>query len=356
VTTQAAGAAVASASANVLDEAGETALHQSMRQFWHPVSYASDLADSPKRVVLLGEALAIARLDGEVVCFRDICAHRGAAVSLGAVDNGELRCPYHGWTYRADGMCTSIPARFGTKIPTRARLQRFHAVEQEGLIWVCLDDEPQLPIPRFPEYDDPDFHVIQGPSYDWASSAHRRMENFVDFAHFAWVHEGVLATRDDPSVPDHEVVRDKADLVFGRQVREPAKGFTGLRAPDPEALVDVHYDYFLTMPLTVHFNRRIPQTGESYVMRMTATPVGPKATRSFWFLARNYALDLDDEQFVRFEEGVLEQDKPVVESQRPEQLPVDFGEELSIRGIDRVSVEYRKWLIELARSWQEQSA
>jgi methylxanthine N1-demethylase len=146
------------------------------------------------------------------------------------------------------------------------------------------------------------------------------------------------------------------ELVFGRQVREPAKGFTGLQAPDPEALVDVHYDYFLSMPLTVHFNRRIPQTGESYVMRMTASPVGPKSTRSFWFLARNYALDLDDEQFVRFEEGVLEQDKPVVESQRPEQLPVDFGEELSIRGIDRVSVEYRKWLIELARSWQEQTA
>jgi len=36
-----------------------------------------------------------------------------------------------------------------------------------------------------------------------------------------------------------------------------------------------------------------------------------------------------------------------VESQRPEQLPFDLSAELHIRGVDKVSIEYRRWLVEL---------
>ena len=73
-----------------------------------------------------------------------------------------------------------------------------------------------------------------------------------------------------------------------------------------------------------------------------------KRTRSFSFIGRNFALDAPDEKFVDFERVILEQDQPVVESQRPEELPVDLSAELHIRGVDRVSLEYRKWLVELA--------
>jgi vanillate O-demethylase monooxygenase subunit len=45
----------------------------------------------------------------------------------------------------------------------------------------------------------------------------------------------------------------------------------------------------------------------------------------------------------------LEQDRVVVESQRPEELPIDLASELHIKGVDRVSIEYRRWLIELAK-------
>jgi hypothetical protein len=39
-----------------------------------------------------------------------------------------------------------------------------------------------------------------------------------------------------------------------------------------------------------------------------------------------------------------------VESQRPEELPIDLSAELHVRGADKVSLEYRRWLIELAKS------
>ena len=351
--------------ANELDEAGEAKLYGAMRGFWHAVMYSADLGDGPKRAELLGEQLVLVRLAGAVRCFPDLCVHRGTALSLGWVKDDQLQCAYHGWTYGADGACTSIPARFGINIPKRARLHSYLAEERHGLIWVCLGEAPRMPIPDFPEAADPSFRVVAGPPYDWQTSAHRRLENFVDFAHFPWVHEGILGTRDHPEVPDHEVERAGPTLVFGRRTREstsrrlpreaaagaPDEDLAALRfgtAEQPADVIDVAYDYVLSMPLTIHLERRFLED-RRYVLFMTASPAGPKLTRSFWFQARNYALHLDDRIYQDLEGVVLNQDRPIVESQRPEMLPLDLSAELHIRGADKVSVEYRKWLVQLAR-------
>jgi vanillate O-demethylase monooxygenase subunit len=336
-------------SINELDEAGEARLHRALRHFWHPVMLSSDLTDTPQQVVLLDELLVVARMAGSIRCFADICAHRGAALSRGWLENDELRCAYHGWTYGSDGRCTAIPSRFGSVIPARARLRSFAAQEAYGIVWVCLAPKPKFELPRFDYFDDPRYRVTIGPVYEWRSSAPRRVENFVDFAHFAWVHDGVLGSRDRPEVPEHEVWREGPELRFTRLVSEPVSGFTKV-APDAVAdgWVDVDYDYHLTLPLTVCFNRTSRPGGKSYVLMMSASPAGPKLTRSFWLLCRNYAMDEDDEEFLAFENVVLNQDRRVVESQRPEMLPFDLSAELHIRGVDKVSVEYRRWLVELA--------
>jgi vanillate O-demethylase monooxygenase subunit len=327
---------------NALDEAGEFRLHRAMRRFWHPVMRAMELTDQPAQVTLLETQLVLARLDGTVVCFPDLCVHRGSALSLGWVDGGQLRCRYHGWTYGADGVCTSIPARFGTNIPRRARLHPYLVAERHGLIWVCLEPEPGLPIPDFPEFDDPAFRVHAGPTYDWRSSAHRRMENFIDWSHFAWVHDGTLGRRDEPETPDAEVERDERGLRFGGHFREPVAG-------SPES-IDARYDYHLLMPLTCHIVRLTAQgDADRYVLWMTASPLGPKLCRSFWYIARN-APDDQDESYLAWEDRILAEDRPVVESQRPEMLPADLSAELHIRGIDKASLDYRRWLIELSTS------
>ena len=335
--------------ANELDVAGEAALYRSLRQFWHPVLRTSDLAsDRPRRVVLLGEPIVLARLGGAVRAFPDLCVHRGTALSLGWIEDDQLRCAYHGWTYGPDGVCTSIPARFGATVPSRAKLRPIRLEERSGLIWLCLQEEPRYPIPQFPQYDDPRFHVVIPDPYDWRCSAARRMENFVDFAHFAWVHEGLLGDRDHPEVPDHEVWREGPELRFFQRVMEPLQGATKEQLGIDEPMVEVKNTYRLTMPFTIHLDREFPGD-RHYVLVMTASPIGPRQTQSFWHIARNYALDQPDEDFVRFEDLILQQDRPVVESQRPEELPVDLSAELHIRGVDKVSLEYRKWLVEIAR-------
>jgi methylxanthine N1-demethylase len=327
---------------NELDAAGEAELYLAMRHFWHPVIRSAELGDAPEEAVLLGERLVLARLGGQVRCFPNLCVHRGSALSMGWVEGDQLRCRYHGWTYGPDGVCTSIPARFGGVIPRRARLHRYQATEKYGLIWVCLEDQAALPIPGFPEAGDPGFRLVHGPPYDWASSAHRRVENFIDWSHLPWVHDGTLGSRDHPEVPDAEVTRDATGLRFVTTFLVPI-GKSGER-------VETFYEYYLAMPLTVHLRRIGPdQDADVYVLFMTASPLGPAQCRSFWFIARN-APDgpAADARWLEMETRVQQEDKPVVEGQRPQMLPYDLSAELHIRGIDKASLEYRKWLVELA--------
>jgi vanillate O-demethylase monooxygenase subunit len=334
---------------NQLDVAGEEALYRAMRHFWHPVVYSADLTDRPHGVVLLDQRLVVARLGGTAVVWDDLCRHRGTALSLGWVEGDRLRCAYHGWTYDQTGTVVEVPARPELSGKLRVSVPRYPVVESGGLVWTCLEPEPTFPVPEFPEYSDPSFRVVSGPVYDWRCSAPRRLENFVDFAHFAWVHEGILGSRDHPEVAEHEVWREGPELRFFQKVIEPNQGTTkdDLGLPDP--FLEVENTYRLTMPLTIYLDRKFPGDNR-YILVMTASPVGAKLTRSFWFIGRNYALGKPDEEFVRFEDVILGQDQPVVQSQRPEELPVDLSAELHVRGADKVSLEYRRWLIELARS------
>jgi phenylpropionate dioxygenase-like ring-hydroxylating dioxygenase large terminal subunit len=333
---------------NPLDVRGEEQLYQALRRFWHPVAYSPEVDPGPTGVVLLDERLVLVRLDGRVRAFPDLCVHCGTALSLGLVVEDELRCAYHGWTYGPDGNCTQIPSRFGSSIPRRARLRRYQSEERDGLVWVCLDDDPVFPIPSFPEHDDPSFRVCAVPAYDWNASATRRVENFVDFAHFAWVHDGVLGRRDRPEVPEHEVRREGPELRFSIVLTEPTDisktEAYGIDASDP--ILEGERNYRLPMPFTVWLQARWP-VDRCLVLFMVASPIGRKQCRSFTFIARNFSTDEDDQKFIEFQQEIAEADRVISESQRPEELPIDLSAELHIRGVDRVSLEYRKWLAEL---------
>ena len=333
---------------NVLDRAGEAALYGALRRFWHPVLWADELADRPVAARLLDEPIVLVRLAGEVQAFKDLCVHRGTALSLGWVDNDHLVCAYHGWTYGPDGVCTRIPASHGTNIPSKARITRYAATEHAGLIWVCLEDgAATMPLPEFPEWGDPTYRTIKIPQYDWHCSAARRVENFVDFSHFAWVHEGILGDRSKPEIPNHDVVRTETTLWFQLGIEEPANELKG----DPGVAERIQREpshYTVSMPFTVRLDQPL-EDERHFVLFVASCPLSAKETRNFTWNARNYDLDpASDQGFIDFQQVILEQDRVVVESQRPEELPIDLSEELHIKGVDRVSIDYRRWLGEIA--------
>ena len=325
-------------------------LYVALRSYWHPVAYASELAGGgPLPVTLLDEPLVLARIDGKVSAFRDICVHRGTALSLGSVSDDGLRCGYHGWTYNAEGRCTRIPARPDVKIPSRARLAAYATVEHLGLIWVCLTGEPVYPLPENPYFSDESFRFVEVEAYNWACALGRRIENYVDFGHFAWVHDGVLGDSAHPEVPDHSIGRHGNELRFEHpHMAEPPDSGKN-KSLEIDGAVEVKLDYRLFMPNTILLDQYIESVDQRYLLFFSVCPTGRNTCRCFTFMGRDYALDeATDAEMLDFNALVIGQDHQFVESQRPEELPVDLSAELQIAGVDRVAIEYRRWLRAIA--------
>ena len=138
-------------------------------------------------------------------------------------------------------------------------------------------------------------------------------------------------------------------LWFRLGIEEPATDLKGDAPVDDRIQRDPSH-YTITMPFTVRLDQPLPDD-RHFVLFVASCPLSAKETRNFTWNARNYDLDpARDQGFVEFQQVILEQDRVVVESQRPEELPIDLSEELHIKGVDRVSIDYRRWLGELAGS------
>ena len=185
------------------------------------------------------------------------CIHRSTKLSIGNVEDSGLRCAYHGWLYGADGRCLEIPACPDQRIPTAFRLTRFDTELKYDLIWVRLDSTAALSIPGCPAWDDDAFRVVGGTPYTWPTSAARRMENFVDLAHFPFVHDGSLGERDKPVFPIPEIDRVRGEMRFKFS---PAEGMDL-----PGAALMAPTDYRLWVPFTVNLEFFFPDGSRSMV-------------------------------------------------------------------------------------------
>lgn len=339
---------------NRLDAEGEARIHRTFRHAWHPVIYSHELGPSPQRVFLCGEQLVVARLAGKVCTFADLCAHRGAPLSLGSVEGGELRCAYHGWQYDGEGRCTLIPQKPEITLRLYARIKKYQAVERYGLVWVCLVDEPRFPLPEFPQFDDPALGLAKmyNPTVDWNCSAPRRIENYVDLGHFPILHDGLLGSRAKPGVPDHRVWREGRALrmeLMGPSFVVPNSPRYASLERRPGENFGVHRQWWLFMPLTILMLETGPEPDHVFCLFFHPSPLAAKKIRNFTVSARNYGTDAAAlDELREFNDLIYEQDRLIVEGQRPEEISEDLSDELHVKGVDTFSVEYRRWLVELA--------
>lgn len=313
-----------------------------LRHFWHPVCTVKELEEAnpsgvgPLGVMLLSERVVIARLEERVTAFRDRCPHRSARLSKGSIQNGELTCPYHGWSYDADGQCTDIPACPEGPIPSKAKLTGYDCQEKYGLIWVRLDSSFDCTeIPYFSAAEDPRMKIIIQEPYWWKTSAARRWENFTDFSHFAFVHPKTLF---DPKASQPPVV--PMDRVNGQFhfVYDTPKGM------DINAIaITGSFSYVCSMPFTINLESVKHSDGTTSVLFNVSCPLNDHESKNFLIFAREKH---DDRDFphIAFNNLVFDEDQPIIESEWPTFIPND---EVSVV-TDKVSTQYRKWMRELS--------
>lgn len=183
-----------------------------LRSYWQPAALLEELPDErpAKAVRLFGEDLVLFRNDaGEYALLGRACAHRGADLAFGRIEDGGLRCLYHGWLYGTDGRCLEQPAEpEGSRFHTKIRHTSYPAVQRNGIVFGYLGGgEP----PPFPEYDcfvAPDEHTFAFKGL-WECNWLQGLEGGIDPSHVSFLHRFL---DDDP--------REE----YGQQFRETVPG------------------------------------------------------------------------------------------------------------------------------------
>jgi len=162
-----------------------------LRRYWQPAALSEELpaGGDPLSVELLGEELVLFRDEkGQVGLLGLHCSHRGTDLSLGRVEDGGLRCIYHGWLYDIYGRCLEQPAEpAGSDFKNKIRHPAYPCRELAGIIFAYLG--PGEP-PCLPAYEPlvaaPDHRYITKTFHD--CNYLQANEGNIDPAHLSFLH------------------------------------------------------------------------------------------------------------------------------------------------------------------------
>ena len=223
-----------------------------MRRYWHPAALTEELeGERPAKAVrLLGEDLVVFRDDqGRYGLVARRCPHRGVDLAFGRVENGGLRCAFHGWLFDVHGKCLEQPAEppdsnFHTKIQHTA----YPCEERNGIIFAYMGPGDPPALPAFDCFAAPDSHTFAFKGLtecNWLQA----LEVGIDPTHGSFLHrffededpseaygENFKAPMSDPNLPMTLLMREYPcpDIEF--EETQFGLRITALRALDSERM------------------------------------------------------------------------------------------------------------------------
>ena len=264
---------------------------------WYAVETATELTAAPRRTRLLGQEIELYRSESGDAVVREV--HDGS---------------------------------FGPPLPVQ---------ERYGCLWTTLGT-PSKDIVEITEAAEADRRFVPCGWVKMRASGLRVVENFLDMAHFPFVHADILGSEPHTEVPAYlsEIRRD-VDEVWATNctffqpriaATESAGAFVQLTYRVPSPFVVMLYRVCPTSPNRLDAIALFIQPMEEGVCR--AQPV-------------MYLVDDASTQtsLLNFEQVIFLQDRIIVENQRPLLLPLEPRQEIPTRA-DSSSVAYRRWLKE----------
>ena len=162
-----------------------------LRNYWQPVALVDELQGKrPVRPVrLLGQDLVLFRDEsGKYGLLDRDCPHRGADLAYGRVEDGGLRCAFHGWLFDAGGQCIQTPAEpEGSKLAQRVRQKSYPVVEKSGMLFAWLGEGQPSAFPAFDCFVAPGTHTFAFKGHlecNWLQA----LEVGIDPAHASYLH------------------------------------------------------------------------------------------------------------------------------------------------------------------------
>jgi len=194
-----------------------------LRHYWMPAALSEELeANRPVVPVnLLGEKLALHRNSkNELVLLDRHCPHRGADLTFGRVEDGGIRCPFHGWKYDETGQCIEQPAEPDTKMCKSVKLNSYPTKEVNGIVFAFLGNGEPPAFPNFDCFKAPASHVFAFKGL-WECNWLQALEVGIDPAHASFLHR--FLEDENPEDQYGKQFRDKAadtDIPITQILRE----------------------------------------------------------------------------------------------------------------------------------------
>ncbi len=210
-----------------------------------------------------------------------------------------------------------------------------------GFLWTSLGS-PTDEIFSIPEAEETDRTNVHAATVGVACSAPRAIENFLDIAHFPYVHTDILGVEPHTEVVDYDVDYENGEIwtrnVFYYQPQAAVQQSGGVLA---------HYWYRVPHPYVAVLYKASGAESErmDIVIALLVQAMTETSSR-----VRMFNSNLDDQssttQIRHWNNEIFGQDKPIIENQHPKRLPLDPRVETPIRA-DKLAIAYRRWLSDL---------
>ncbi|MCA2011172.1 aromatic ring-hydroxylating dioxygenase subunit alpha [Cereibacter sphaeroides] len=221
----------------------------------------------------------------------------------------------------------------GRSLPTRLRY---------GYLWTTLGEPAAEGAPPIPEADEPDRRYVPCGAITVKASGLRIVENFLDMAHFPFVHTDILGSEPNTEVEQYNCeIRRDVDEVWATNCTfvQPKAALSAGGA------IKTDYIYRITTPFSVLLYKTCPNSDTRWdVICLFVQPLDPDRCRAHPVM---FLLDETSKQedLIAFQQVIFLQDRIILENQRPVLLPLEPRAEIPTRA-DASSVAYRRWLKE----------
>ncbi|MNF91871.1 putative methylxanthine N7-demethylase NdmC [compost metagenome] len=170
----------------------------------------------------------------------------------------------------------------------------------------------------------------------------RVVENFLDMAHFPYVHTGLLGAEPHTDISPYQVeIERDVDEIIATDCRI----FQPLAAAAAKGGMEAHYIYRVTRPFSAILYKTSPeQPHRRDAICLFVQPLDEERCIAHVVLA--YIDSTSSDRDLRlFQQTIFSQDLMILSNHRPRGLPLDPRFEVPTRA-DALSTAYRRWLRE----------
>lgn len=252
---------------------------------WYIACLSSELKKAPIDRIIYDTKLVLFRDEKNgVSCLLNKCLHRHAELSSGQVSNGQLLCPYHGWTYDKSGQVVDVPSEGLEQKNAKRCVRHFPTLERDGVVWVYMGLEKNPDISKvwnFPHFGEKGWnHYFM--VTDFNNEVTNLVENFMDVPHTVFVHKGWFRNKTMTKVPITVETKNGSVLVTYHQKGDNI-GVLIKPLLNPLNEPMTHTDHFIFPNVTCvdySFGKNY-----KYVINSEITPVTQMKSRVYTYIA-----------------------------------------------------------------------